>query len=64
MKLSRLDVTNLEQYYKHIINIFEVKKLHQQIVNFTKYAIELYMDKRILTIEVIIYSFQLMIPLL
>jgi hypothetical protein len=51
MKLSRLDVTNLEQYYKHIINIFEVKKLHQQIVNFTKYAIELYMDKRILTIE-------------
>ncbi|ORX76634.1 hypothetical protein BCR32DRAFT_271159 [Anaeromyces robustus] len=52
MKLSRLDITNLETYYKHIINIFEVRKLHQQVVNFTKYASGLYSDKRILTVKI------------
>jgi len=54
MKLSHLDITNLKTYYKHIINMFEIRKLHQQIINFSKYAIELYMDKRILTVEVLI----------
>eukprot|EP00833_Pecoramyces_ruminatium_P010237 jgi/Orpsp1_1/1184269/evm.model.c7180000088814.1 len=51
MKLSCLEVSNLEAYYKHIINMFEVRKLHQQVINFSKYAIELYNDKRIFTIE-------------
>jgi len=55
LKLGRLDIPNLEAYYKHIINMFEIRKLHQQVINFTKYAVGLYSDKRILTVEV--YNF-------
>ncbi|ORX51011.1 hypothetical protein BCR36DRAFT_325982 [Piromyces finnis] len=49
LKLSRLEISNLETYYKHIINMFEIRKLHQQVINFTNYAIGLYSDKQNLT---------------